>query len=433
MTVMNAMAVSSTAKLYDMVTAVPEQTLTVLHAKKYNAKMVGVPATAVVIAGGNRPLPADRFYGNPAAPAAVDPKETAAHKAHRQSRFPVELLQAAFGIKVEEGQASVEADRRHILNSLTGMPLNSEPPLRHEQYDRINMLLHTHYALGGLPRCVDEDGEALEQCLAALRVSPPTDRFIVSAPLTSATVKQLSDLLPPTLQHLELPNADMYMVPESLSKFTSLHTLNLQYNKFYSLPESVGNLGALRTLNLSECYNLKALPESIGNLGALRTLDLYSCHKLAAVPESVGSLGALHTLDLSECRELTALPESIGNLGALHTLNLSGCGWKLTALPESVGSLGALHTLNLSKCYNLKALPESIGNLGALQSLGLSGCDKLKTLPASISQLTQLDEASHKRVEAILHSALIALPFAAAPALLCIRTVHAFGQSTMCR
>ncbi len=44
------------------------------------------------------------------------------------------------------------------------MPLNSEPPLTHEQFDRINKLLHAHYALGGLPRCVAEGGEALEQC-----------------------------------------------------------------------------------------------------------------------------------------------------------------------------------------------------------------------------------------------------------------------------
>ncbi len=43
------------------------------------------------------------------------------------------LLQAAFDIKVEDGQASVETDRRHILNSLTGMPLDSEPPRTHEQ------------------------------------------------------------------------------------------------------------------------------------------------------------------------------------------------------------------------------------------------------------------------------------------------------------
>ena len=223
MTVTNAMADAGSAKLYDMVTAVPEQTLTV-----YNTPcQVVVPATAVLIAGGDRPLPADKFNGNPTVPTGVVPESTAARKAHRQARFPVGLLQAAFRIKVEEGQASVETDRRHILNSLTGMPLDSEPHLTHEQYDRINKLLHAHYALGGLPRCFSEGGEALGQCLAALRASPPTDRFVVSAPLDGATVEQLIDLLPPTLQHLEMPKACMTVVPESVGKITALQTLNL--------------------------------------------------------------------------------------------------------------------------------------------------------------------------------------------------------------
>jgi hypothetical protein len=81
------------------------------------------------------------------------------------------------------------------------------------QYDRINNLLHAHYALGGLPRCVAEGGEALEQCLAALRASPPKDRFVGSAPYDDATVEQLIDLLPPTLGHLELIGVGMTAMP----------------------------------------------------------------------------------------------------------------------------------------------------------------------------------------------------------------------------
>ena len=87
---------------------------------------------------------------------------------------------------------------------------------------------------------------------------------------------------------------------------------------------------------------------------------------------------------------------------------------ELTALPESVGNLSALHTLDLSYCSKLTALPESVGNLGALQTLHLFRCKNLKLLPASISQLTQLDEASRKSVEAILRGAPTALPLALA-------------------
>ncbi len=164
MTVTAATADAGSAKLYDMVTAVPEQTLTVF-ARKFQV----VPATAVVIAGGDTPLPADTFQGNPTAPTTVDLESTAASKAHRQARFPVRLLQAAFRIKVEDGQASVETDKRHILNYLTCMPLDSEPPRTHAQYDRINKLLHAHYAgsaacRGASPRAARRSSSASPRC-----------------------------------------------------------------------------------------------------------------------------------------------------------------------------------------------------------------------------------------------------------------------------
>ena len=195
MTVTAAKADAGSAKLYDMVTAVPEQTLT-----EFELEGKVVPATAVVIAGGDRPLPADTFQnptapthiGNPSVPDEQFEQFTAALKAHRQARFPVGLLQAAFGIKVEDGQASVETDKRHILNSLTGMPLDSEPPRTHAQYDRINQLLHARYALGGLrstrptPPCVLCACERLEECEARLITRVCLKGLSCSVPLSSA-------------------------------------------------------------------------------------------------------------------------------------------------------------------------------------------------------------------------------------------------------
>jgi hypothetical protein len=108
--------------------------------------------------------------------------------------LPARLLQSAFRIKVEDGQASEETDKRLILNSSRQRPTS----------DCINNLLHRHYALGGIVSVVTVGGEALEQCIAALRASPPTYWFVYSAPIDNATAEPLIDLLPPTLQHLEL-------------------------------------------------------------------------------------------------------------------------------------------------------------------------------------------------------------------------------------
>ncbi len=114
-------------------------------------------------------------------------------------------------------------------------------------------------------------------------------RLDVSAPIDDATVENLMSLLPPTLQHLQMPHARITVVPESVGKLTALHTLDL-----------------------SGCLKLTALPESVGNLGALHTLKLSCCESLTALPESVRMLGTLLKLDLSHCTKLTALPESLG-------------------------------------------------------------------------------------------------------------------------
>ncbi len=52
--------------------------------------------------------------------------------------------------------------------------------------------------------------------------------------------------------------------------------------------------------------------------------------------------------------------------------------------------------MDLERCSSLAVLLESVGNLGALQTLNRAGCKNLKTLPASVSQLKQLDERSRE-------------------------------------
>ena len=382
-----------------MGSAVPEQGY-----MDWDGKLV--PTCAVVIADGDEPLPADKF-SNPVSDFDVAEDGFAAFmKARRQGRFPVKLLQHAFRIKVEGGQASFEADRRHILNTLARRPLGDDPPASHDEYDRIDKLLHSHYALGGLARCFAAGGEALEQCLAALRASPPPlDRFCFVVEFDTATVHQLIELLPPTLRFLQLRNARMSSLPDCVGRFTLMETLDLAgCNVLTTLPDTIGNLAELVTLNLGQCQNLMCLPDSIGCLAALRTLDLSGCKSLVAPPETVGRVSALRTLwltalpllrsvNLWDCKNLTVLPDGIGKLTALTILDLRHCE-NLAVLPESIGELTALRKLKLGHCKNLTNLPDTIGNLAALETLDLCDCCSLVTLPDSVCQLTQLDEDS---------------------------------------
>ena len=56
--------------------------------------------------------------------------------------FPIGLLERGFDINVAQGEASVEQDRRRILNSLAGCPTSTldtaEPPTSHPNYDKVS-------------------------------------------------------------------------------------------------------------------------------------------------------------------------------------------------------------------------------------------------------------------------------------------------------
>ena len=127
------------------------------------------------------------------------------------------------------------------------------------------------------------------------------DRLAVSAPIDDATVEQLIDLLPPTLQHLEMPKARMTVVPESVGKFTALRTLHLKdCAKLSALPESVGNLGALHTLDLTDCWNLKTLLKAL--LASISRLTQLDERSRAAVDEMLrGALTAPPVVLASIC------------------------------------------------------------------------------------------------------------------------------------
>merc|ERR1740124_624235 len=66
----------------------------------------------------------------------------------RESHFPFEVISQSMGIKVEEGKASVEDDRLHILNSIIGETdnLNAPPPTSHKKYDDVNAELKATFA-----------------------------------------------------------------------------------------------------------------------------------------------------------------------------------------------------------------------------------------------------------------------------------------------
>ena len=61
-------------------------------------------------------------------------------KTKREEAFPPALIEEAYKIRVEDGQASVPEDRSRILNSIVGKRLESEPELQHPAYDAVTCI-----------------------------------------------------------------------------------------------------------------------------------------------------------------------------------------------------------------------------------------------------------------------------------------------------
>ena len=54
-------------------------------------------------------------------------------KAEREANFPSQLARDMLSVRLEHGQASVPDDQKHILNSITGEPLDAEPLEAHHR------------------------------------------------------------------------------------------------------------------------------------------------------------------------------------------------------------------------------------------------------------------------------------------------------------
>ena len=78
------------------------------------------------------------------ADADKEKQKSALHKMkkERESMFPIGRLQHGRAARVQEGKASVDKDRQHILNTMAGRGLSAETLDEHEGYERVNRMLH---------------------------------------------------------------------------------------------------------------------------------------------------------------------------------------------------------------------------------------------------------------------------------------------------
>ncbi|KAL6270909.1 hypothetical protein ACE6H2_027820 [Prunus campanulata] len=177
------------------------------------------------------------------------------------------------------------------------------------------------------------------------------------------------DQSPMNLKWINLAECRHLTEVPNLSRSLNIEHINLSCcGSLVEIPSYFQHLSKLTYLNLGSCTNLKNLPEMPCNL---EFLDL---HRIAIeeLPSSVWSHEKISYLDISDCRHLKSLPSNTCKL------KLSGSF-----------SLVALRKLDLSSCENLEVVSDFLFRLTSLQDLNLRRM-KIKSLPASIKQATQL-------------------------------------------
>jgi hypothetical protein len=75
-------------------------------------------------------------------------------KKHRESTFPLDRILQSTNVDIKQAQASVESDRKFILNTITGLSLDDAVVNDHDKYDELNNILWGIFVAPALERII---------------------------------------------------------------------------------------------------------------------------------------------------------------------------------------------------------------------------------------------------------------------------------------
>ncbi len=337
--------------------------------------------------------------------------------AYRQAFFPSNLLVAALSSKLQKAQATVDADRKRILNALVHLytesqakvagaiksgawhlkrsaslvdchrfglgktALEEEPPVEHEAYDVYNGLLQAKLAPAALQRALREGQATLDRVIKEVRTAPLTVlRVSLRDAKDTAQFEDALKCLPETLRILELELPDvLYKVKPKKRDNADAST----WNNVKVFPDLSKLSLRQRQLPPNEAEKLEKLekllqpPEMvIGRLVGyaheaalfraerLDTVDLQGWPNLEEIPWNLFEMTTLRTLNVSNCKKLTKIGVQFPLIPSqLESLILDGCT-ALTELDEGIGiKLSNLTELGLANCTGLGKLPLWVNDL----------------------------------------------------------------------
>ena len=227
----------------------------------------------------------------------------AAGQTLRQLSFPIELLVMGMSARIENAEASVEADRVRILNHIADRPVYAAVLPQCAAYDKINTTFHAIFVAEGWRLLLEAGRDMHAPCaiLAASGMKRMALNLRGCVAFTDALAALLAQSLPTTLEEVRLECGQ----PDSPD-------IAMTITGGRALLEGVFSrvaLSSLRILEMSDCMLSGALPDAIGECTALEQITIGGNQLSGVIPEGLGRCARV------PCRtHTTLLPEPLAFL-----------------------------------------------------------------------------------------------------------------------
>lgn len=314
-------------------------------------------------------------------------------KSQRESIFPASLVKGSLRMQLERGQASVESDRRHILNSMVGAKdLDAEPVEEHVCYTEANGVLRGRFAAAAW-RLAVESGQDLADYAAAL-ASSKLEKLTLSLnglqeKADNACFTALGASLPGSMKDLSLDftgclqfgDFAMGRIAEGLKRAWSLGFKRLHLHFAHC-----GNLTNSACAQLASVFvgdSVHSLQDCSLDFSGVWKLEDEALHTLAESLAAQQSLRNLR-LDFQGCRKITSAGAS-SLLSATRPQDLRSLDLRVSGCPQITDAVLCATAMAVSQAKQLKRLSLRCDACKLLSPAGLR--ELLEQLPASLADL----------------------------------------------
>eukprot|EP00438_Fugacium_kawagutii_P032914 Skav221779 [mRNA] locus=scaffold2426:275619:277445:+ [translate_table: standard] len=283
-------------------------------------------------------------------------------KHQREKNFPLDLAKAAMKIRVQQGEASVEEDRRRILHAICGTDLSGgqveEPPTEHPAYDGVNATLHARFALSTWVLALQhgEDVQSYARVLSASHLTRISLSFRSKSYVTDAMLMTLATALPKTLKELCLVITRCKKLSDEgiLAVAAAMGNLPLEHLHLDLAHSSLTDAALEAVCSNLPWRSLKHLWLSIGMNKEVTNLSVqHLANSLASCPPDSAVLQELFVA-LVQCPKITG--QSLHLLGSVTG---STASWTYGLRSYSL-LLGSLDLEDADLLVALEGLPQSL-------------------------------------------------------------------------